>query len=66
MKVNLVGEIAKRKILISDIAEYIGVHRNTVTNKIYGKQDFTLSEAFAIADHYFPDCDFRWLFAVSE
>lgn len=64
MKVNLIGEMAKRKISINDVAVLLGIHRNSVTNKLYGKTVFTLDEAITIADTYFKDCDFRWLFAT--
>lgn len=65
IRANLIGEMAKRRITINDIAELLGVHRNSVANKLYGKTRFSLDEALAIYDRYFSDCDFRTLFAAA-
>lgn len=65
MRANLIGEMAKHKISINDLAELLGIHRNSVTNKLYGKSCFTLDEALLIADTYFAGCDIRWLFAIT-
>lgn len=64
MRANLVGEMAKRGISINDLAALLGVHRNSVSNKLYGRSAFTLDEALAIYDKYFSDCNFRVLFAA--
>lgn len=66
MMLNLIGEMAKRRISVNSLAETLEVHRNSVTNKLYGKSKFTVGEAIAIADSYFPDCDIRVLFRDSE
>ena len=65
MRANLIGEMAKRSISINDIAELLGIHRNSVSNKLYGRSAFTLEEAFAIYDRFFSDLNFRVLFAIS-
>lgn len=65
MRANLIGEMAKRRIAINDIAELLGIHRNSVANKLYGKTGFSLDEALQIYDRYFSDCDFRTLFAAA-
>lgn len=66
MRLNLIGELAKRQITTNAIADLLGCHRNSVHNKLYGITEFTLSEALLIYDTYFRDCDFRTLFATSE
>lgn len=65
MRANLIGEMAKRSISINDIAALLGIHRNSVSNKLYGRSAFTLEEAFAIYDRFFSDLNFRVLFAVA-
>lgn len=63
MRINLIGEMAKRQITTNALAELLGCHRNSVHNKLYGITEFTLSEAFLIFDTYFSDLNFRFLFA---
>ena len=66
MRINLIGEMAKRRITTNALAELLGCHRNSVHNKLYGISEFTLSEALLIFDTYFSDLDFRDLFAAAE
>lgn len=61
---NLIGEMAKRNVTMNDLAVLLGMHRNSIANKVYGKTSFSLDEAFAIFDQYFYDLNFRWLFTV--
>lgn len=65
MRTNLIAEMARRSISINDIAALLGIHRNSVSNKLYGRSAFTLEEAFAIYDRYFSDLNFRILFAAT-
>ena len=64
MRINLIGEMAKRNISINAIADTLGIHRNSVANKIYGKSDFTVEQAIKIHDRFFCDCDFKVLFTA--
>lgn len=64
MLANLIGELAKRRITNQELAELLGLHRNSIANKLYGSTDFTLREAIMIYDTYFQGCDFRWLFTA--
>ena len=66
MKDFLIGEMAKRKVSIEEMSKAINVHRNSVSNKLYGKSDFSVREAILIADKFFPDSDIRILFRDSE
>lgn len=66
MRINLIGEMAKRQITTNALAELLGCHRNSVHNKLYGVTEFTLSEALLIFDTYFSDLDFRFVFAAAE
>lgn len=64
MLANLVGELAKKRITQQDLSELLGIHRNSVANKLFGDTSMTVKEAFAIYDAYFAGSgiDFRWLF----
>lgn len=63
---NLLAEIARKKIKHKDVAEAIGVTEKTLRNKLNGTSDFTVPEARAIKDTYFPALDLEYLFANSE
>lgn len=59
---NLIGEMAKRNITIECIAVLLGVHRNSVANKLKGRSSFTIEESTKIQERYFPDMDLKYLF----
>lgn len=59
---NLKGEIAKNDITIEEISKLLGIHRNSVANKINGDSAFTIDEAFAIQRNYFPKLSLDYLF----
>ncbi len=44
------------------IADLLGVHRNTVSNKVFGKKEFNWSEVKLIHDTFFPEYSIRDLF----
>lgn len=41
---------------------YLGVHRNTVQNKLNGESEFTFEQAQLIADVFFPEYKPSFLF----
>ena len=61
---NLKREMKKRGVLSSEIAELLGVRRETIYNKINGQISigFTLDEALKIKEKYFPDMSIELLF----
>ncbi len=59
----LVGELAKKKISKESIAECLGIHRNSVTNKLNGGS-FSVDEAVEIRDKFFPEWKIEDLFAT--
>ena len=63
---NLQSKMAVEGITNRALAEYIGVHENSVGNKISGKSPFTVEEAFKIKEHFFPECELQFLFKVSS
>lgn len=60
---NLVVEIAKRNIKRNLIAQALGIHLNTLNNKLSGESQFSIEEAFAIKGIFFADLDLRYLFS---
>lgn len=62
---NLKGELAKNGISNVQIARVLGVHTNTITNKLEGSSSFTIEEAFKIKSLLLPYCDLSYLFARS-
>ncbi|MBC6678758.1 XRE family transcriptional regulator [Zhenpiania hominis] len=59
---TLIGEMAKKKITIEQIAKLLNIHRNSVANKLGGSTAFTIEEAIQIQETFFPDCSLKELF----
>lgn len=59
---NLKAEIARKGYKEKDMAKKIGVSPRTLSNKITGRSDFTLSEMLAIKQNFFPDLSLEYLF----
>lgn len=59
---NLRGEMAKKGISIEELAKLLGIHRNSVANKLNGDTSFTIDEAFKIHEVYFPQLSLDFLF----
>lgn len=60
---ELVGEMAKRGLTRTSVAERLGISTRTLYSKLVGDTDFTLSEANLIHAAFFPDVDKEALFA---
>ncbi len=63
---TLVGEMAKRNITNESIANLLGIHRNSVYNKLRGITSFSVEEAVVIRDEFFPGSDIDELFEKEE
>lgn len=59
---TLVGEMAKNKISNKAVAILLGIHQNSVYNKIKGDSSFSVEEALLIRDNFFPGYDIDELF----
>lgn len=59
---TLRAEMARNRITIKQIAERIGVNRDTMGGKLSGKRPLFLNEAFIINRTFFPDTDVIDLF----
>lgn len=63
---NLIVAMKLRRITIEDIAEFLGLHRNSVSNKINGSSKFTIEEAFEIHKKFFRDMNMEELFTKTQ
>lgn len=63
---NLKYAMHADRIEVVDLANVLGLHRNTISGKINGRQDFLVTEAMAIHSEFFSRYDFRWLFRRSS
>ena len=52
---TLRAEMARKQITIKQIAEKVGVNRDTMGGKLSGKRPLFLHEAFIINRTFFPD-----------
>lgn len=59
---NLRGEMAKRKISIEEVAKFLDIHRNSITNKLNGDCNFSVDESMKLQEKFFPDLDLKYLF----
>lgn len=64
--VNLKAEMAKKDITIEEISKLLGIHRNSVSNKINGDSSFSVEEAFKIQEKYFPKLALNYLFEKED
>ena len=71
---NLVETMKKEHVTKTDIATVLGIHFNTVTDKLEGRTTsesktynigFTIVEAVVIKNTLFEKYDFNWLFNCS-
>lgn len=60
---NLKAEMAKRNVTIEAIADYLGIHRNSVSYKINRGGSFSIEESMDIRKRFFPDLTLDYIFA---
>lgn len=63
---NLKAEMAKQNITMEEMSKLLGIHRNSVANKINGESSFSVDEAFKIQKNYFPKLALNYLFGTEE
>lgn len=63
---TLVGEIAKRGIKKSVIAERLNISERSLYNKLSGISSFTWEEVCTITNNFFPDMDSTRLFTRAD
>ena len=63
---NLKAEMGKKGISIDAMARLLGVHRNTIQNKLEGESEFTIGQAEIISETMFPEFTIKYLFHRKE
>ena len=58
---NLKIEMVKKGITNTQLATLLGVHVNSIANKI-SHGPFSIEDAFLIKNNFFPDLDIAYLF----
>lgn len=61
MLINLYAEMKKNQVTQVQIAQTLGLSKQTVCAKMTGKQAFTIDEVIKIRDNYFPDQSIDYL-----
>ena len=64
MYTNLIAKMKEKKVLNRDIQKLLGIHYNSVSNKVNHKTCFTIDEAMKIQERFFPECELGELFKV--
>ena len=59
---NLEAEMVRKGVTRKDIAGILGLRYGTVVEKLSGKYEFKLKEAFAIKKEIFPNLNIEYLF----
>lgn len=63
---NLVRILSEKRITMKSYAEFLGVAEKTVQNKVYGRTDFTLSEAMRTCSVICPEYKLDFVFEKDE
>lgn len=59
---NLRAEMARKQLSITELANFLGIARDTLGYKLSGKRPLNLNEALCIAKVFFPEHDVYYLF----
>ena len=65
MFLNLIAEMARRKMTIKSLSEKTGIKYESLKNKMSGETEFKRSEMLSIKKE-FPDFTLDYLFATDE
>lgn len=57
MSLEVKGKLTQHKIKRKDVAEVLGIHKNTLYHKLEGHQSFTVDEALKIQKEFLPEYD---------
>lgn len=59
---NLKSLMDKYNVTQTKVADILGLHINSVHNKIYGDSSFSIEEAFKIKEYFFQAYELNYLF----
>lgn len=63
---NLKAEMGRSDVSIETLSKALGIHRNSVSNKLNGTSSFSIEEAMLIRGKFFPNMEYKYLFATDE
>ena len=63
---NLSQMLASKGISVESLAKLLGIHRDTVANKLNGDSEFTYGQAELIHKTLFPEYSIRYVFRKKE
>lgn len=63
---NLKVLMSRKNITNEVLARLLGVHRDTIANKLAGESEFTYGQAELIHETLFPEYTIRYVFHRSE
>ena len=63
---NLKAEMGRKNVTIEAVAKILEIHRNSVANNLNGTSSFTIEEAMKIKNTFFPNLEYRYLFATEK
>ena len=63
---NLKAEMGRKNVTIEAVAKILEIHRKSVANKLNGTSSFTIEEAMKIKNTFFPNLEYRYLFATEK
>lgn len=61
MILNLKTEMERNNYTIEKLADVLGIHRNTMMNKLEGKTPLSFEEAQELKEKLFPYADIQYL-----
>ena len=62
MYANLKAAMAQKGVTVDAVATLLGVHRNTVSNKLDGESEFSYGQAELIQSTMFQEYNAKYLF----
>lgn len=63
---NLKAEMGRKDITMETISKTLKIHRNSVANKLNGTSSFSIEEAMKIRNTFFPNLEYKYLFATES
>jgi len=62
MLLNLKTEMDRNSYTINNLADVLGIHRNSMANKLSGETPISFDEAQKLRDKLFPYAELQYLF----
>lgn len=63
---NVQKALESKNLSLDSVSKMLGIHRNSLYNKLNGKSCFTIEEAYLIKKEVLPEFDWDYLFAPDK